>query len=76
MIAYTAWDSLRALAQQYDADLVSPPGERIGLRRRRNQSFPRASMHDLGERLRTGLLVSHVHAQPPAGGQISEEPIA
>ncbi len=35
MIAYTAWDSLQAIAQQYDADLVLAPGERLGLTRRR-----------------------------------------
>src|SRR3954463_15848574 len=55
MIAYTAWDSLQALAQQYDADLVIAPGERIGLRMRPNHSVPPPSMRGLGERLRAGL---------------------
>jgi 2-hydroxychromene-2-carboxylate isomerase len=55
MIAYTAWDSLQAIAQEYDADLVLAPGERLGLTRRRDQSAPRATVHRLGERLRTGL---------------------
>src|SRR5215218_591677 len=41
MIAYTAWDSLQTIAQQYDADLVLVPGERLGLMRRRDQSAPR-----------------------------------
>jgi hypothetical protein len=74
MIAYTAWDSLQALAQEYDADLVIAPGERIGLRNRRNQSVARASVRRLGERLRAGLSVLHVQA--PAGRHVSEEPIA
>jgi hypothetical protein len=74
MIAYTAWDSLRALAQQYDADLVIAPGERIGLRTRRNPSVPRASVRRLGERLRAGFSV--LQAQAPSGRHISEEPIA
>ena len=30
MIAYTAWDSLQAIAQQVDADLVLPPGNALG----------------------------------------------
>jgi 2-hydroxychromene-2-carboxylate isomerase len=55
MIAYTAWDSLQALAQQYDADLVIVPGERIGLTRRRNPYIPRATVRRLGARLRAGL---------------------
>jgi hypothetical protein len=74
MIAYTAWDSLQALAQQYDADLVIAPGERLGLTRRRNRYIPRATVRRLGERLRAGLSVLQVQA--PAGGHISEEPIA
>ena len=74
MIAYTAWDSLRALAQEYDADLVMAPGERIGLRGRRNHSVPHASMFRLGERLRAGLALLQV--QTPSGRHIPEEPIA
>ena len=76
MIAYTAWDSLQALAQQYDADLVIPPGEHTGLRNRRNHSVPPGSMRSLGERLRAGLSVLQVHVQAPAGRHVSEEPIA
>jgi len=63
MIAYTAWDSLRAIAQQYDADLVLAPGERLRLARRRDQSAARATMHRLGKRLRAGLAV----LQSPSG---------
>jgi hypothetical protein len=76
MIAYTAWDSLQALAQEYDADLVMAPGERIGLRGRRNHSVPHASMFHLGERLRAGLALLQVQVQAPSGGRVSEEPIA
>src|SRR5215204_3322952 len=57
MIAYTAWDSLQAIAQQYDADLVLAPGERLRLARRRDQSAPRATVRHLGKRLRSGLAV-------------------
>ena len=63
MIAYTAWDSLQAIAQQYDADLVLAPGERLTLTRRRDPSAPRAIMHRLGKRLRAGLVVPQA---PPA----------
>jgi hypothetical protein len=64
MIAYTAWDSLQAIAQQYDADLVLAPGERLRLSRRRDQSAARATVHYLGKRLRAGLSV----LQSPSGG--------
>ena len=57
MIAYTAWDSLQAIAQQYDADLVLAPGERLRLTRRRDQSAPRATVQRLGKQLRAGLAV-------------------
>ena len=55
MIAYTAWDSLQAIAQQFDTDLVLAPGERLGLSKRRDQSVPRATVRRLAKRLRTGL---------------------
>jgi hypothetical protein len=74
MIAYTAWDSLQAIAQQYDADLVIAPGERVGLRMRLNHSVPRGSMRGLGERLRAGVALLHV--QTPLGRDVSEEPVA
>jgi hypothetical protein len=74
MIAYTAWDSLQALAQEYDADLVMAPGDRIGLRGRRNHSVPHASMFRLGERLRAGLAL--LQGQASSGRHVSEEPIA
>ena len=67
MIPYTAWDSLQAIAQQYDADLVLAPGERLGLARRRDQFVPRATLHRLGRRLRAGLADLHVHV--PSGGR-------
>ena len=66
MIAYTAWDSLQAIAQQFDADLMLAPGERLGLARRREQSAPRAPVHRLGERLRTGLAA----LQAPQGRRV------
>jgi 2-hydroxychromene-2-carboxylate isomerase len=67
MIAYTAWDSLQAIAQQYDADLVLASGERLGMARRRGQSVPRATLRRLGKRLRAGLAGLHVHV--PSGGR-------
>jgi len=74
MIAYTAWDSLQALAQQYDADLVIAPGDRLGLTERRTRYIPRASVLRLGERLRVGLSLLQVQASPMR--RVSEEPIA
>ena len=38
MIAYTAWDSLQAIARQYDADPTLVPGERIAMAPRRERS--------------------------------------
>ena len=72
MIAYTAWDSLQALAQQYDADLVNAPGERLGLRSRRNDCVPRFTVRRLGARLRAGLAL----LQAPPVRHVPEEPIA
>ena len=63
MIAYTAWDSLQAIAQQNNADLVLTPGERLRLTRRRDQSTPRATVQRLGKQLRAGLAVR----QAPSG---------
>jgi hypothetical protein len=65
MIAYTAWDSLQAIAQQYDADLVLAPGERLRLARRRDRSAARATVHRLGKQLRAGL--AELQVQAPAG---------
>jgi hypothetical protein len=65
MIAYTAWDSLQAIAQQYDADLVQAPGERLELIRHGDQSIPRASVRRLGERMRAGLAA--LQGQAPLG---------
>src|SRR4051794_33869444 len=74
MIAYTAWDSLQAFAQQYDANLVIAPGERIGLRMRPNHFVPRASKRGLGERLRAGIALLQV--QVPSERRVGENPIA
>ena len=57
MIAYTAWDSLQTIAQQYDADLVLAPGDRLRLTRRRDQSAARATVHRIAKQLRAGLAV-------------------
>jgi hypothetical protein len=72
MIAYTAWDSLQALAQQFDADLVVAPGDRIELTRRRGSSNPRSTVRRLGTRLRAGLAI----LQAPSGRRSSGEYIA
>jgi 2-hydroxychromene-2-carboxylate isomerase len=72
MIAYTAWDSLQAIAQQYDADLVIGPEQGLGLTLRRDRSIQPEAMRRLDERFRTelaGLLA-------PAEGRVSEEPLA
>jgi hypothetical protein len=74
MVAYTAWDSLQALAQQYDADLIIAPGEPIGLTRRRDRDIPRATVRRLGARLRSGL--SLLQEQTPPRWRVPEEPIA
>lgn len=74
VIAYTAWDSLQALAQQYDADLVIAPGERLGLTKRRNPDIPHATVRRLGARLLAGL--SLLQAQTPPRRPVPEEPIA
>ena len=65
MIAYTAWDSLQAIAQEHDADLVLAPGERLRLTRRRDQSAARAAVHRIAKQLRAGLAVS----QASSGGR-------
>ena len=62
MIAYTAWDSLQAIAQQNNADLVLTPGERLRLTRRRDQSAPRATVQRLGKQLRAGLAMRQVRS--------------
>ena len=67
VIAYTAWDSLQAIAQQYDADLVLAPGERLGLTRRRDRSVPHATLRRLGKRLRAGL--AGLQGQIPSEGR-------
>ena len=74
MIAYTAWDSLQAIAHQYDADLVFAPGERLGLASRRNRYTAPAAVRRLGTRLRAGLAV--LQGQPQPGRRAAETPVA
>jgi hypothetical protein len=71
MIAYTAWDSLQAIAQQYDADLVIGPEQGLGLTMRRDRSFKPEAMRRFGKRLRAELAVLWA----PAEGRVSEEPV-
>jgi hypothetical protein len=66
MIAYTAWDSLQAIARQVEADLVLIPGEELGLTRRRDHPVLGASVRRLGTRLRAGLAA--LQGQAPSGG--------
>jgi hypothetical protein len=72
MIAYTAWDSLQAIAQQYDADLVMGPGQRLRLTMRQDRSISCEAMRRFGRRLRAGLAVLRV----PSEGRVAEEPFA
>ncbi len=71
MIAYTAWDSLQAIAQQYDADLVIGPEQRLGLTMRRDRPTQSEAMRRLGERLRAGL----AGLRGLSEGRASEEPL-
>ena len=71
MFAYTAWDSLQAIAHQYDADLVIGPGQRLGLTTRWDRSIQPEAMRRLGERLRTELAV----LRTPPKERLSEEPL-
>ena len=71
MIAYTAWDSLQAIAEQYDADLVIGPEQGLGLTLCRVRSIQPEAMRCLGERLRAELAV----LRAPAKGRVSEEPV-
>ena len=72
MFAYTAWDSLQAIAEQYDADLAIGPEQRLGLTMRRDRSIQPEAMRRLGERLRTEL----AGLRAPWEGRVSEEPLA
>ena len=72
MIAYTAWDSLQAIAQLYDADLVMCPGQRLKLTMRRDRSISCEAMRRFGRRLRAGLAV----LRAPSNGRGAEEPLA
>ena len=52
MIAYTAWDSLQAIAQQYDADLRLDAGTHVALAPRRDRFVRSVPMRRLTERAR------------------------
>ena len=55
MIAYTAWDSLQAIARQYDADLSLDAEARIALSPHRDRFDSSAPARRLAERARRGL---------------------
>lgn len=55
MIAYTAWDSLRAIARQYDADLTFDSGERLALTPQRERPMIPTAVRRLTARVRAGL---------------------
>ncbi len=54
MIAYTAWDSLRTIARQYDAELAFIPGEPLELAPRWERSSLSGAVRRLAERIRAG----------------------
>lgn len=54
MIAYTAWDSLQAIARQYDADLSLVPGEHTTMAPRCEGSRAIATMRHFIRRLSAG----------------------
>ena len=51
MFAYTAWDSLQAIAHQYDADLVSVPDGPIALAPRGYRPVSCATVRGIARRL-------------------------
>ena len=55
MFAYTAWDSLQAIAHLYDADLVSVPDEPIALAPRASRPVACATVRGFARRLRARL---------------------
>jgi hypothetical protein len=71
MIAYTAWDSLQAIAQQYDADLVIGPGQHLGLTMRRARCVHPKAIRRFARRLRAELAILGTRSQ----GRVSEEPL-
>lgn len=57
MLAYTAWDGLRTIARQYDADLAHIPGERLELAPRWERSSLSLAVRRFAERIRAGRAV-------------------
>ena len=57
MIAYTAWDSLQAIARHYDAALRLDPGTRLTLAPYWERSVCSAAARRLAERARRGLVM-------------------
>lgn len=55
MIAYTAWDSLRSIAREYDADLTLRPEGRVALAPHRAPTVPSVAMRRAVERAALGL---------------------
>ena len=60
MIAYTAWDSLLAIAQQYDADLSFDADARISLKPYWDRIVRSAPVRGLNERSRRRLTTLQV----------------
>ena len=60
MIAYTAWDSLQAIARHYDADLSLDAESRLALAPHWNRILGSAPARHLAERARRGLTVLQV----------------
>jgi len=56
MFTYTAWDSLQAIARQFDADIVSVPDEAIALAPRESRPVACATVRGIARRLRSGLM--------------------
>ena len=55
MIAYTAWDSVQAIARQFDASLDLAPAEHLVLGRSRQRFVSSASVRRVAARLRAGF---------------------
>ena len=55
MIAYTAWDSLQKIAQQFDADLSVKSGTQIALTPHRDRFVKSVPVRRLGDLARRGL---------------------
>ena len=53
MIAYTAWDSLQAIAREYGADLALVPGEQRAMAPQRERAGTLLALRNLYGRLRS-----------------------